>query len=333
MNVLISKYLLLFYAFFTVSIIESSFRDDLNRDDLRKNYYEKKQSISRDILNAIVIRKLAIQKLLKKVPKLKIEKNGKTIQLSIFYPVLIVDRGVSSCEISSQEQDCDENTTKCITIVIGLVGAAAGNAGVAGVTFIPGAIIGSGGIAVGASGICVPGIGVIIAEGGTVAGGLIGGIISGPVIPVVVVGGVGIGWLVQYLKNKKNSGGAGGGGGGGQDPTDPKDPKKDKDPKDNSKLHKNGKYVGNPKHHKNSKGNIGKPPKDGQKALDESVFVKDKKYRIGVEDGKIIKFNKHLPGEYHGFVVEDYNKLDREAKDALYEAGLIKNKTTGKISK
>jgi len=141
--------------------------------------------------------------------------------------------------------------------------------------------------------------------------------------PIVIGVAAGTAWLIQYLKNKENNS-----GGGGEDPKKPKDPKDPKDPKKNP----HGLYVNNPKHHKNSKPPISKPPKNGQKALDKSLKVKGQDYRIGVEDGKIVRFNEPRPGEYHGYI-EEFKNLGKEAVDALLDAGLIKNPKTGKMLK
>ena len=103
------------------------------------------------------------------------------------------------------------------------------------------------------------------------------------------------------------------------------------------KEYPNGKYVNNPKHHMNSKGNISKPPLDGQKALEESILVQTDKRglsdRVGIENGKVVKFHEHQPGEYHGYIVEDVHGMDDAYKNALYEAGLIRSVKSCKVTK
>ncbi|MBP9765437.1 hypothetical protein KBD08_03820 [Candidatus Babeliales bacterium] len=97
------------------------------------------------------------------------------------------------------------------------------------------------------------------------------------------------------------------------------------------------KYTGNPKHHINAKGPASKPPRDGQKVLDNSVLVKTNKNglsdRVGVEDGQIIKLHEHAPSEYHGYIEENPKSMPSAYKDALYEAGLIKSTKSCKVIK
>lgn len=90
--------------------------------------------------------------------------------------------------------------------------------------------------------------------------------------------------------------------------------------------------VNNPKHHKNSRGNISKPPINGQKALNKSLAAPGKKYRIGLENDKTIQFPQYCPNEFHGYIVENYHKLDDAAQKNLQKAGLF-NPKSGKIIK
>ena len=100
-------------------------------------------------------------------------------------------------------------------------------------------------------------------------------------------------------------------------------------------VKKQMKYTGNPKHHINSKGNASKPPHDGQTTLEKkSIHVKTRRNgnletRVAIENGKVVKFDEHAPGEYHGYIVE--KNLDSESKNALIKAGLMK--PNGKIIK
>ena len=223
-------------------------------------------------------------------------------------------------------------------------GAAAG-AGVGAGTGTCGFFIIPAGIAAGAG--AGAGTGVVVGAGAGTGAGILGGILTGPIIPGIIAGGIATGWLINYLKNKKNVNKPekkSGGDGDDKDPKDPEDPKDPKDPKkpkkdnlerpcpfnDKNKNNFNGKYVNNPKHHQNSKGNIGKPPINGQKALNESIEVPGKKYRIGIENKKIIQFPQHCPNEYHGYIVENYHELDGAAQKALSKAGLVNSKS-GKI--
>jgi|GEM_PF-2004599 len=126
----------------------------------------------------------------------------------------------------------------------------------------------------------------------------------------------------------------------------PKQPKKDdkEDKKeDEKKKHPNGKYEGADYHHPNSRGKKSPGPKDGQKALDNSVEVQSSpkegsgkvvepspKRRIGIEDGQFVVFQKTMEGIYHGHLRE-FSELEKPMRDALENAGLI-NKL-GKIIK
>ncbi len=125
--------------------------------------------------------------------------------------------------------------------------------------------------------------------------------------------------------NKKNKNTNTPSGGSGPDDKDPKKP--------NRIIGPFGSYKESPKHHENSPPTIGKPPPDGQAALDNSIGVKGYDYRVAVQDGKIVMLRKTSTGEYHGYIVEDFNSLPQEAKNALYEHGLIRSIQSGKIKK
>jgi hypothetical protein len=59
--------------------------------------------------------------------------------------------------------------------------------------------------------------------------------------------------------------------------------------------------------------------------------VPNKDYRVGIENGNFVRFNEHCPNKYHGYIIEKFQDLDRAAKNALYNAGLIRDITKGKI--
>jgi hypothetical protein len=120
-------------------------------------------------------------------------------------------------------------------------------------------------------------------------------------------------------KNKNGKGGYGISFGGGA-PFDPEEFKK---------HHPHGKYVGSPKHHDNVKGDVSRAPKDGQKALDQSISVSDRSSnRIGVSDGEIVELKMTRIGEYHGHVVQ-WKNLAEPKKGVLRQHGLVNHK--GKI--
>ena len=93
----------------------------------------------------------------------------------------------------------------------------------------------------------------------------------------------------------------------------------------------NGKYVNNPKHHINAPEGIGKPPINGQKALDESLAVSNQKYRVCIQDKKFVILREHVPGEWHGYMIENYKDLLAHERNAFYETGLIRSVKSGKI--
>ncbi len=97
----------------------------------------------------------------------------------------------------------------------------------------------------------------------------------------------------------------------------------------NPEDHPHGQYIPSPKHHKHSKGNISKAPKDGQKALDNSIEVEEgSTERIAVVDGEFVVLKETLAGIYHGYAVD---KPTEEQKTALQKAGKLT--PTGKIPK
>ncbi len=158
-----------------------------------------------------------------------------------------------------------------------------------------------------------------------------GGIVSGGTIPIIIGIGVGIGWIIKEgvpllrgikdkIKKNREEKEKGGGGGGGNN---------NKNDKDKDKKYPHGKYENNRKHHKNSPKNIGKPPIDGQKALDKSIKVPGKDYRLAVENGELIKFQEHSPGKYHGYRVDPSQKIIQLDKNILQESGLAKQLNKG----
>jgi|GEM_PF-6609579 len=85
-------------------------------------------------------------------------------------------------------------------------------------------------------------------------------------------------------------------------------------------------------HYDNSPDNLGKLPRDGQQALNESILVKIKgdqklETRVGVENGKVVIFHEHVPGDYHGYI--ETGKIEGLVEAALKDAGLMSK--SGKI--
>ncbi len=105
------------------------------------------------------------------------------------------------------------------------------------------------------------------------------------------------------------------------------------DPEDDPEggSYRNGRYEESPKHNPNSPKNVGKPPRNGQEALDNSISVKGSTQRVAIQDGKFVILKKTAQGTYHGYVVEKFSDLVQSVKNALYENGLVKSVNSGKI--
>jgi len=99
----------------------------------------------------------------------------------------------------------------------------------------------------------------------------------------------------------------------------------------------NGKFQGADYHHADSKGggNGGKSPapKDGQKALDNSVLVKEKgnngtQRRVAAVDDQFVVLDQTVKNEFHAHT-RSWNELDQKMKTALQDNGITNHK--GKI--
>lgn len=80
-------------------------------------------------------------------------------------------------------------------------------------------------------------------------------------------------------------------------------------------------------------GKVSKGPKNGQKALDESIATEDGKWRVAIENGKIIVFEKTSDGVYHGYVIENPANLHQDIKNTLFKEGWIRAPNNFKIIK
>lgn len=81
----------------------------------------------------------------------------------------------------------------------------------------------------------------------------------------------------------------------------------------------------NPKHRSKKRGRVSSQPTDGQVALDNSVQISERSTRrVGVdrENEEIVVLMEHLPGIFHGFVVE-WNELERGVQRQLQDLGLV----------
>lgn len=197
---------------------------------------------------------------------------------------------------------------------------------------------------------------VVSAGAGIIGGGFGVGIgaVSGGVVPIAVGTGLAVGWIVKegvplfnalkekikkHLKEKKGGGGGGGDDDDNNDDDDDDEKKKDKNHvrklknKDEDKYnYRNGIYENNSKHHQNSTGKISKPPRDGQKALDESIQIPNNDRKVAIENDYFVMLHEHEPGKYHGYIVKNFNDLLPAAQNALKKAKLVHPKN-GKILK
>lgn len=81
----------------------------------------------------------------------------------------------------------------------------------------------------------------------------------------------------------------------------------------------------NPKHRSTKRGRISAQPTNGQAVLDNSVQIREESpRRLGVDpfNKELVIFTQHLPGVFHGFVVE-WENLEPPAQRILQELGLV----------
>lgn len=81
----------------------------------------------------------------------------------------------------------------------------------------------------------------------------------------------------------------------------------------------------NPKHRGKKRRRVSAQPTDGQAALNNSVQISERSSRrVGVdrENEEIVVLMEHLPGIFHGFVVE-WNELERGVQRQLQDIGLV----------
>ena len=81
----------------------------------------------------------------------------------------------------------------------------------------------------------------------------------------------------------------------------------------------------NSTHRSKKRGRVSSQPADGQAALDNSVQISERSTRrVGVDrkNEEIVVLMEHLPGIFHGFVVE-WNELERSVQRQLQHVGLV----------
>jgi len=92
-----------------------------------------------------------------------------------------------------------------------------------------------------------------------------------------------------------------------------------------------GLYENFGKHHPNVRGNISPGPRNGQKALNNSLpFKSNKPSRIAICDGEFVVLMEHRPGLFHGHT-RPWHDLEPAMQKALRDAGLVTK--SGKIKK
>lgn len=99
----------------------------------------------------------------------------------------------------------------------------------------------------------------------------------------------------------------------------PKEPEKEND----KEKHPHGKYENASYHHKNSaKSGKSPAPKDGQKALDNSVRIKDTSpHRVGISEGEFVVLDQTSKGVYHGHV-RAWRALTDDMRKKLVQYGM-----------
>ncbi len=88
-----------------------------------------------------------------------------------------------------------------------------------------------------------------------------------------------------------------------------------------------------PKHRSAKRGRVGAQPIDGQAALKNSLQISDNSSRrVGIDHAnkQIVVLMEHLPGIFHGFVVE-WKELELRAQRVLQRLGLVTSR--GRILK
>lgn len=157
-------------------------------------------------------------------------------------------------------------------------------------------------------------------------------------------------------KANKQKASAPGGPGGPNGPNDPNWPPKkngnnnkkpdndDKDKKNNDEKkkpgeknqeeeHPNGDYEEAPYHHQNSKGRKGPAPKNGQKALDDSIPLDEDgntPRRLSIDGEDFVVLDQTSKGKFHGHT-RTWAELRRPMRDRLIKEGFANKK--GKIIK
>jgi hypothetical protein len=119
--------------------------------------------------------------------------------------------------------------------------------------------------------------------------------------------------------------------GGSPDPDDPNNfnKKKNTHTSETSTKDPNGRYEDAPYHTKNGNGRKSARPKDGQKALDNSLLYNNRvPHRIGISAGEFVVLYQTSEDLYHGHI-RKWKDLEPDMQKVLRKAGLVTSK--GKI--
>ena len=140
---------------------------------------------------------------------------------------------------------------------------------------------------------------------------------------------------LEKQKSKKHHSGGGGPSIGGEDPENNKKkkrgfpPKLSEKKKDESTSHPNGKYHDAPYHKTRQSGRKSPRPKDGQVALDNSLYYsEDSPNRVGISEEEFVVLSRTRSSFYHGHV-RTWKELTPNMKRALIKNKLVSVK--GKI--
>ncbi len=149
------------------------------------------------------------------------------------------------------------------------------------------------------------------------------------VLQVAKVGAVGLAAL--FAKHIQKTGRRSLGGSAAPQPRPPQEPE-DESSQEWEQKHPNGKYRDALYHHQNSRTLKSKAPKNGQKALDNSMEVKNtgkrNSARIGISENEFVVLRESGDGTFHGYAVE-WSALLQDFRDVLIEKGLVTSR--GKI--
>jgi len=94
-----------------------------------------------------------------------------------------------------------------------------------------------------------------------------------------------------------------------------------------------GRYEKSLKHHYNAGNGIGKPPWNGQAALNRSIQIKNGPDRIAIENNHFVVLRETSSRVFHGYIVEEFKVLRQAEREALFYPKLVRHIANGGIIK